>query len=287
MLPTDRRADPAGILVVDDDRDTAEGMATVLRLLGHDAEFALDGNQAIELARRLRPRCVLLDISMPGLDGYQVASRLREELPGPLVLIAILGYGREEDRRRSRASGFDHHFIKPLQQDAWDTLLSLLQAGTPEWTPAPDALAVPTGSETAVATATVAGERGECNVGDDRDTCTATTATAPRRAVDPTLPSRQSVQIINDRGLHLRAAEKLVRLARLFQSDLQIDYDGHTVNCQSILDLMTLAAPCGATLKVEARGLDAEAALGAAIDLIGCGFDELCAFDLSTSRVKA
>src|SRR4051794_22000498 len=116
MLPPNRHDDFARILVVDDDRDTAETLACLLRLFGHDVRIALDGYQAMEIARRVRPRYVLLDLGLPGLDGYQVASRLRQELPETIGLIAITGYGCEEDRRRALAAGFDHHFVKPLDQ---------------------------------------------------------------------------------------------------------------------------------------------------------------------------
>jgi CheY-like chemotaxis protein len=119
-------ADPSPvlrILVIDDDRDTAETTALLLRAFGHDVLIALDGYQAIEIARRHRPEYVLLDLALPGLDGYQVAARLRRELAGPLVIIAITGYGREEDRQLSRQAGIDHHLLKPTDLTA---LLSLL-----------------------------------------------------------------------------------------------------------------------------------------------------------------
>ena len=72
---------------------------------------------------------MLLDLGLPGLDGYQVASRLRQELDGPLVIIAITGYGQEEDRRRALAAGFDHHFLKPIDHGALITLLPASNAG--------------------------------------------------------------------------------------------------------------------------------------------------------------
>jgi len=103
MLMSTGQMNFAKILVVDDDRDTAESMACLLRLFGHDAQIALNGYQAIEIARRLRPHYVLLDLGLPGLDGFQIASRLRQEQAGPLVLIAITGYGREDDRRQALA----------------------------------------------------------------------------------------------------------------------------------------------------------------------------------------
>ena len=125
--PTGGEAKPSRILVVDDNVDTARGMARLLKLLGHEVAVAHDGPEGIEAARRHRPDFVLLDIGLPGMDGYEVASRLRREECGKdAVIIAISGYGREEDRRRSKGAGIDHHLIKPLDQDA---LLSLLSAG--------------------------------------------------------------------------------------------------------------------------------------------------------------
>jgi CheY-like chemotaxis protein len=111
------------ILVVDGDRDTVETTACLLRTFGHDVPTARDGSRALEIARRQRPDYVLLDLALPGMDGYQVASRLRQELTEPTVFIAITGYGQEEDRCRSREAGIDHHLLKPVDLD---TLLSLL-----------------------------------------------------------------------------------------------------------------------------------------------------------------
>src|SRR3954454_3741211 len=114
----------ANILVVDDYSDTVESMAMWLEQYGHDVLVARDGDQAIEIARRQPPNYVLLDLCLPGLDGYQVASRLRQELGAPPVIIAITGHGREEDRRRAFAAGCDHHFVKPFDHGALVMLLS-------------------------------------------------------------------------------------------------------------------------------------------------------------------
>ena len=107
------------ILVVDDNVDTARGMARLLKLLGHDVQTAHDGPSALDAARTLRPEFVLLDIGLPGMDGYEVARRLRRGgvLQGA-VIIAVSGYGQDEDRRRSREAGFDHHLVKPVDHDA-------------------------------------------------------------------------------------------------------------------------------------------------------------------------
>jgi signal transduction histidine kinase len=112
------------ILVVDDNVDTASGMVQLLTLLGNDARAAHDGPAAIEAARGMRPDFVLLDIGLPGLDGYQVARALRaDELHRNAVIIAVSGYGRDEDRRRSLDAGFHHHLVKPVD---FDSLLTLI-----------------------------------------------------------------------------------------------------------------------------------------------------------------
>jgi PAS domain S-box-containing protein len=115
----------ARILIVDDNRDTARTMGHILRLLGHDVKLAHSGPDAIVAAREHRPRFVLLDIGLPGMDGFEVARRLRREECGhDVVMIAVTGYGQEEDRRRSRAAGFDHHLVKPIDHNALITLLT-------------------------------------------------------------------------------------------------------------------------------------------------------------------
>jgi CheY-like chemotaxis protein len=113
------------ILVVDDNQDAAETLAILLRTQGHEIHLAYDGVAALELARRLQPDVVLLDIGLPKMDGYEVARRLRQRpgLKQPLV-IALTGYGQEEDRRRSREAGCDYHLIKPVDPDRLRKLIS-------------------------------------------------------------------------------------------------------------------------------------------------------------------
>jgi PAS domain S-box-containing protein len=102
------------ILVVDDDVDAAISVATLLRLFGNETRTAHDGLEGIALAESYRPDVIVLDVGMPTLDGYETARRIREEPWGKdVALIAITGWGREEDRRRSREAGFDYHLIKP------------------------------------------------------------------------------------------------------------------------------------------------------------------------------
>jgi CheY-like chemotaxis protein len=113
------------ILVVDDHADTVESMAMLLRLLGHEVRVALDGRQAIEIARVFRPDTVLLDLGLPGMSGFEVARRLREEdACKAALLIAVTGYGQEEDRRRTREAGFDAHLLKPADPDTLKALLT-------------------------------------------------------------------------------------------------------------------------------------------------------------------
>ncbi len=103
------------ILVVDDNADGAEMLRDALELLGHDVRVAHDGPTALEIASRFEPRLALLDIGLPVMDGYELAAALRQRFPSrPLRLIAITGYGQEEDQRRSAAAGFELHLVKPI-----------------------------------------------------------------------------------------------------------------------------------------------------------------------------
>ncbi len=103
------------LLIVDDNRDTATGLGRLLTRRGYEVHLAHHGPEALEIARRLAPAIILLDIGLPGMDGYEVAQRLRSEASGAKALIvAISGYGQEEDRTRSHAAGFDHHLVKPV-----------------------------------------------------------------------------------------------------------------------------------------------------------------------------
>jgi PAS domain S-box-containing protein len=112
------------VLVVDDNADTAGGLARLLKLLGHDVEIAHDGERAIDIARRHLPEIVILDIGLPGMDGFQVARQLRlDPCCKTALIVAVSGYGQEEDRRRSQEAGFDYHLVKPVDFDA---LLALM-----------------------------------------------------------------------------------------------------------------------------------------------------------------
>jgi CheY-like chemotaxis protein len=113
------------VLVVDDNVDAAESAAVLLRYLGHEVEVAHDGHSALEAVRGFRPEVLLLDIGLPGMDGYEVARVLRAkpEHRG-LVIAAVTGYGQDEDRSRSRDAGFDHHLTKPLAPGALASLIA-------------------------------------------------------------------------------------------------------------------------------------------------------------------
>jgi signal transduction histidine kinase/CheY-like chemotaxis protein len=118
------------VLVVDDNRDAVESLAMLLEMMGHEVRTASDGVEALEVATEFVPDVVLLDLGLPRLSGYEVAQRLRL-LDGcaRTRLVALTGWGQEEDRRRSREAGFDHHLVKPVDPDALDALLHEL-AGT-------------------------------------------------------------------------------------------------------------------------------------------------------------
>jgi PAS domain S-box-containing protein len=113
------------VLVVEDNIDAAESLATLLRLWNHRVSVVHDGRMAVEAAREQQPEVVLLDIGLPGLDGYQVARCLRDELHlDHALLVAMTGYGQPEDRRRSREAGIQYHFVKPVEPLLLRNLLS-------------------------------------------------------------------------------------------------------------------------------------------------------------------
>ncbi|MFA7386850.1 MAG: response regulator [Thiohalobacteraceae bacterium] len=121
---------PRRILVVDDNVDLTQTLKMLLEALGHEVYSAYEGRSALELARRFLPDVVILDIGLPGMNGLDVARQLRIEFPRrELLLIALTGYGRAQDCRRSRQVGFDHHLVKPLD---FGRLQSVLASGTPD-----------------------------------------------------------------------------------------------------------------------------------------------------------
>jgi two-component system, OmpR family, response regulator len=117
------------VLVVEDDADGALSLAQFLRGLGHEVEVAPDGQAAVEAAQARPPDVVLLDIGLPGLDGWEVARRLQGHPAGKRpLLVALTGYGREADRRRSDEAGIDLHLTKPVDPDQLRWLLPRFQS---------------------------------------------------------------------------------------------------------------------------------------------------------------
>ncbi|HKQ26197.1 MAG TPA: MASE1 domain-containing protein [Burkholderiales bacterium] len=129
-VPTQKSAQASvhrRILVVDDHRDSADSLSTLLSVMGHDVRTAYDGHEAIKLAAQYRPEVVLLDIGLPGKSGYDVARELRTAHDrSQLALIAVSGYGQDEDRRRGREAGFDHHLVKPVHPEELAALIASL-----------------------------------------------------------------------------------------------------------------------------------------------------------------
>jgi CheY-like chemotaxis protein len=117
-------AAPRRILVADDNVDSANSLGMLLKIIGHDVRTARDGNEALTVAADFRPDVMLLDIGMPGMDGYELARRVREQPWGKsAMLIAVTGWGQDQDRQRSRDAGFDQHLVKPVELEALEKLL--------------------------------------------------------------------------------------------------------------------------------------------------------------------
>ncbi|MGH9868689.1 MAG: ATP-binding protein [Candidatus Polarisedimenticolia bacterium] len=117
------------VLVVDDNRDAAETLGSLLTMMGHDVHTVHDGEAALNEVRSFAPEVALLDIGMPGMNGYELARRLRA-LPGlqEIVLVSVTGWGQEEDRRRSHEAGFDLHLTKPADLAAIEQILASLES---------------------------------------------------------------------------------------------------------------------------------------------------------------
>jgi CheY-like chemotaxis protein len=113
------------ILVVDDNPDSALSMAMMLSMMGHDTRTAHDGEAAVTTAEEFRPQVVLLDIGLPKLNGYEVAQRIRKQEWGTaMFLVAITGWGQDEDRRRSEDVGMNLHMVKPVEPAVLESVLS-------------------------------------------------------------------------------------------------------------------------------------------------------------------
>ncbi len=126
-------ADPPArrrIVVADDNADGAQLLSELFELLGHDVWIAGDGEEALETVRRVEPDLIVLDLGMPRLDGIETARRLRATALGrSATIVALTGWGQDEDRRRTREAGFDHHLVKPVDPDALRSLLALRPRG--------------------------------------------------------------------------------------------------------------------------------------------------------------
>jgi CheY-like chemotaxis protein len=133
--PSISHADPPGsyrILVIDDNSLAARTLQIFLEDKGHKVELAVTGPQGLEKARQLSPEIVLCDIGLPGLDGYSVARQLRQELGGAKIfLIAVSGYGQEEDQQRAKNVGFDAYLVKPISLKDLENLLAEFNAFNP------------------------------------------------------------------------------------------------------------------------------------------------------------
>jgi CheY-like chemotaxis protein len=133
--PSPEERDPATaslrrrVLIVDDNLDAADSLGMLLRVTGHEVQLAHDGPSALTAASSFRPEVVLLDIGLPGMDGYEVARRLRrQEGSEKALLVALTGYGQAEDFRRSQEAGFDQHLVKPADPE----MLTALFADLPQ-----------------------------------------------------------------------------------------------------------------------------------------------------------
>ncbi|MBI2875420.1 MAG: response regulator [Candidatus Tectomicrobia bacterium] len=121
---------PQRVLIVDDNVDGARMLAMILEMWGHQVWMAHDGPAAIEAAKAYQPGIVLLDIGLPGMDGYEVAQRLRQQKDlSPMRLVALTGYGHEEDRARSREVGFDEHLVKPVPPEQLQQVMASISRG--------------------------------------------------------------------------------------------------------------------------------------------------------------
>ena len=112
------------ILVVDDNHDSADSLAALLSLGGHETHTANDGEHAISEAAKLRPDVILLDIGMPGMDGYQTCRKIRSALGQEVVIVAVTGWGQEQDKDEAYRAGFNAHLTKPADPAALEHLLA-------------------------------------------------------------------------------------------------------------------------------------------------------------------
>ena len=125
QLPVQMPAPGLRVLLVEDNADSAASLALLLRIWGHEVQAARDGPTALEVARAFAPDVVLLDIGLPGMDGWQVAEQFyKQPAPRRPLLIAVTGYGQDADRRRSEKVGIDLHLLKPVDPGQLRAMLS-------------------------------------------------------------------------------------------------------------------------------------------------------------------
>jgi CheY-like chemotaxis protein len=113
------------ILVVDDDRDNADSLARLIDILGYEAITAYSGAEAIQIVQQHCPEMALIDISMPGMDGYETAAQIRQLASSSTILVAVTGWTRKEDQQQAVNAGFDLHYTKPLRVDSLEGLLGI------------------------------------------------------------------------------------------------------------------------------------------------------------------
>jgi CheY-like chemotaxis protein len=120
-----QQANSRRVLVVDDNRDSAQTLAMMLRLMGHQTTTAHDGPEAIEVAKEFQPEIILLDIGLPKMNGYEVCRRIRAlDFGRSALIVALTGWGQDDDRRQSSDAGFDRHLVKPIDFTVLGELLS-------------------------------------------------------------------------------------------------------------------------------------------------------------------
>jgi len=113
------------VLLVDDNTDSSEPLSLLLQAKGHETRIAVDGEEAIEMADEFLPDCVVLDLGLPGIDGYEVARRLRERPYGAkLTLVALTGWAGKDVRVKAAAAGFDYHLVKPVNLEELERIVT-------------------------------------------------------------------------------------------------------------------------------------------------------------------
>jgi CheY-like chemotaxis protein len=130
-LPPKERGQTLRLVVVEDNPDLAELLKDLLEQAGHQVDVAHDGPSGVALITTVRPDCAFVDIGLPGLDGYEVAKKLRESKPDGVKLVALTGYGQQEDKRKALESGFDDHLKKPVDIQVLEKLLRKLSSTLP------------------------------------------------------------------------------------------------------------------------------------------------------------